>query len=139
MATVIKILNREQKPEYNTTKSDKIKFFSLIKEKLEFQKLQNLKQLHDIEYVIKSVSNQIKEVDNMIFNMKNDIPVVPLFTKLLIPTQEEIDNLPHETYKVHHSLAKGRNNRPLLICEHCNEKFVNRKLLKEHLYSIHAF
>jgi hypothetical protein len=157
MATILE----SPKTEVNETVKDNIVFFQIMREKLEYQKLQAIKEVADAKYKVKSYSRQVREIEKTILKIKEGKPI-----KLVIPTPEPqmilkpievakqapdptpIITTPHGLFIKPNVLINRSPNQVVDVqiyrrtwkCEKCNDlAFPNRKLWKEHISNIHSY
>ena len=148
MATILESI---KKIEPVTEVSQNVVFFQVMREKLEYQKLQAMKEVADAKYKVKSFSRQVREIEKTIQKIKEGKPI-----KLIMPAPKKILK-PIEVAKeapilfTHPSVIQNKTPKELdpeayfparvaLKCEKCNNlSFPSKKLLKEHQFNIHSY
>jgi hypothetical protein len=160
MATILE----SQKPVEEKTVKDNLIFFQIMREKLEYQKLQAMKEVADAKYKVKSFSRQVREIEKTIAKIKEGKPIkivipepdqTPTPCKILKPIEVAKEAPTPSLFMKSPSLfvkSNGFQNRsPNEVldvqiyrrdwkCEKCNNlSFPNRKLFKEHISNIHSY
>lgn len=150
------ILEEQVNSVSNGTLTKDMVFFGVIKERLEFQKLQAMKDIADARYKMKSFSRQIREIERNISLLKQGKKVKAKFLsslpqpeppKITVAQESMIRSYQPETTAL---FITGNTNetpdcfsvhRRIWECEKCNNgfRFGSKKSLKCHIEESHAY
>lgn len=155
------ILEEQVNSVSNGTLTKDMVFFGVIKERLEFQKLQAMKDVADAKYKMKSFSRQIKEIDKNILLLKQGKKLKPMFLRnigqqeqpkpITVAQEKMIRSYQPETTALFITSNTTENKFPTpdyfplhnrqWKCNKCNDglTYGSKKSLKEHIEARHAY